>query len=330
MTRTRRSPRPGFTMIELLVVIGIIIVLASMLILISPRFAEDQRTTRGADHVQGWMFVAKQRAYRDQQPRGVRLVLGANNQVSELIYIERPEDLRGEPDPNYTGLPFDPGDTNHNHIQVPFQNSNANVFIANWDLQTGDLVMRGDFFKLNTYETQPYNIHRIESVQFPVLANLPNSGKQVQGTLLTLRAEDGTPSNVVPGGSIPLDADTRYQIIRQARPLTGEPPLAMPRDVVVDLGIDPATTQSRSVLPGLGLPDQLDILFSQRGQVMGGNANGGKIILRVRQGDKPDNYGEQIYIVIHTRTGLITAHPVNLTDPLDPFKFTRDAKDSGM
>src|SRR5262245_43976910 len=110
MTQSRPSPRLGFTMIELLVVIGMIIVVLSLLVMLSPRFAEDQRPTRGADQIQGWLLIAKQRAYRDQLPRGIRLMLDQNapintttgqqyNWVRQLVYVERPEDLRGEPDP---------------------------------------------------------------------------------------------------------------------------------------------------------------------------------------------------------------------------------------
>ena len=123
--------------------------------------------------------------------------------------------------------------------------------------------------------------------------------------------------------------------------MSGEPTLQLPRDVVVDL--DPKTAGT-SVLPGLGSADGLDILFSQRGQVIGSNGNGGKIILRVRNVDKQANpnfssansqvydAGEQLFIVVHTRTGLVTAHPFNndQSGNNDWYRFTRDAKDSGM
>ena len=351
MIRTRNPRRSGFTLIELLVTMGIIIVLGSLALLISPRFAEDQRTTRGADQASGWILVAKMRAYRDQQPRGVRLILDPANptQVKEMLYIERPEDLRGDPDPS--------GANDLNHLLVPipvapYNNGaaaqwNQFVYVPNWDLQTGDLVLPGDFLKINTYETQPYNIHRIAGVSYKPNGFPPNLPR---GTVLQLAAADGpggsagTPSIVVPSGRIAIDADTRYQIIRQARPMAGEPNLPLPRDVVIDLAIDPNIPSNpptlRSVMPGivtnqpLASPPQptdfLDILFSQRGQVMGSNANGGKVILRVRQGDKAADYGEQIYIVIHTQTGLISAHPVSLSTPIDPFAFTRDGKSSGM
>src|SRR5256885_10419789 len=93
---TALKARSAFTLIELLVVIFIILVLASLALLLTPRMAEDQRVTRGADQVSGWLLIAKQRSFRDQVPRGVRLIPDASNQnwVKELEYIERPEDLR--------------------------------------------------------------------------------------------------------------------------------------------------------------------------------------------------------------------------------------------
>src|SRR5688572_15637033 len=88
--------RGGLTLIELLVVIGLMLVLIVLAVTISPRISEDQRSARAADHLQQWLLTAKQRAYRDQQARGIRLVVPlGSTEATELVYIERPEDYRG-------------------------------------------------------------------------------------------------------------------------------------------------------------------------------------------------------------------------------------------
>jgi type II secretory pathway pseudopilin PulG len=61
-------------LIELLVVIGMILVLATLALLVAPRVGERQRTATGAAQLQGTLFAAKQRAYRDRLVRGVRLL----------------------------------------------------------------------------------------------------------------------------------------------------------------------------------------------------------------------------------------------------------------
>jgi hypothetical protein len=118
--------------------------------------------------------------------------------------------------------------------------------------------------------------------------------------------------------------------------MVGEQPLQFPRDVVIDLagnfGYPALTTDAGlTVLPGASL----DIVFNQRGQVLGANSIGGKVILRLRNGDRASNDGDQLLITIHTRTGLITTHPVNVDPPFgnamhDPYLFVRDGKSSGM
>jgi hypothetical protein len=66
--------RTAFTLIELLVVMTLIILLATLAVLVAPRFSERQKTSMGAGQVQGWLFNAKQRAYRDKMIRGVRFL----------------------------------------------------------------------------------------------------------------------------------------------------------------------------------------------------------------------------------------------------------------
>jgi type II secretory pathway pseudopilin PulG len=305
-------------MVEILVVMALIVALAVLLVAISPRFVEDQRVSRGADQLQGWILVAKSQAFRDNAPRGIRLVRDPNNPntVRGFIYIERPEDLAGLPDP--TGNKAQ----DHNHIQVPAPSllpavagapPESYVFLPKWDVTS--MVRSGDWFKL-VFDAPPYNLHRISDVTYDAVNG---------GTVLRLAAADGSPSPMTLSPIAPV-SDTPFLIMRQPQPLTGEMPLSLPRDVIVDL--DPKTVGT-SVLPGAGAPDELDIMFDNRGAVTGSNASGGKVILRVRAADRPTDYGVQLFVVIFIKTGLISAHPVNL-DPADPYKFTRDGKDSGM
>jgi prepilin-type N-terminal cleavage/methylation domain-containing protein len=72
---TARSPhcRTGFTLVEMLVVLVLILVLAGIAILIAPKVNERRKPANGAGQLQQALLMAKQRAFRDQAPRGVRI-----------------------------------------------------------------------------------------------------------------------------------------------------------------------------------------------------------------------------------------------------------------
>ncbi len=91
----------GFTLIEMLVVIGIILTLATLTVAFLPKITNYQKVQQGAGQVQGWLLTAKQRATRDHYPRGIRLVVPATsdplygNVVRDLQYVEQPDDFTG-------------------------------------------------------------------------------------------------------------------------------------------------------------------------------------------------------------------------------------------
>src|SRR5436309_12397856 len=95
MTGHRDSGRAGFTLIELLVVIGIISFVAALVVAFGPGLFKSERSSRGAQSLQGILFVAKQQALRDRSPYGVRLLQDADGQVRSFQYIQQPPDFTG-------------------------------------------------------------------------------------------------------------------------------------------------------------------------------------------------------------------------------------------
>ena len=92
--RSPLSPRPAFTLVELIVAMAVIAVLAGLAVLIFPRLQDSQQASKAAEQVQGTYFAARLMAMRDQLPRGVRLVPTLDTdgvyRVHQLQYIEQP------------------------------------------------------------------------------------------------------------------------------------------------------------------------------------------------------------------------------------------------
>ncbi len=150
--------RNGFTLIELLVVMSLIAVLATLAIMFFPNAASSQVEARAGTLVQGWLTMAKQRAMRDQAPRGVRLWVnnttfyaGATlmtNVVTDCQFIEQPPDFPGSAKVTImTGSPSNPLALN----AIMFMPSGAGILVNGylpinsaqteyWTVQPGDCL----------------------------------------------------------------------------------------------------------------------------------------------------------------------------------------------
>jgi type II secretory pathway pseudopilin PulG len=87
-----KSEHAGFTLVELLVVMGILMFLFGLGIAILPAVYQKWTTTKGAEMVQGALARARQEARRSGRATGIRLS-GAT--VTDLSFIQQPIDLTG-------------------------------------------------------------------------------------------------------------------------------------------------------------------------------------------------------------------------------------------
>lgn len=305
--------RPGFTLIELLVVIGIIAILASMLLLVNLRVGPEQRTAQGASQLQGWLLIAKQRAYRDRVPRGVRLIQDSDGYIRSLVYVEQPDDFTAG-HPNTTPMTSNGSPVN----QVGFTLPAGVNFLESCN--NDDYLVLGN-------ARDPTSLYRITGRTGPT-DNPPNT--------LT----------VYPNLQADVYSTFPYRIIRRPRDVEGEEVMKLPVDVVVDPNpfgpLAASYAPNQPPRPPLPWP-YLTIVFLPGGGVMqeplpsGATAPPGyvyptgKYILYVRDPTLGSPYeGEPTLITVYTRTGAIAAHPVNQSDINQPWLFTQDGQSSGM
>jgi hypothetical protein len=71
-------------------------------------------------------------------------------------------------------------------------------------------------------------------------------------------------------------------------------------------------------------------MFSPSGTVIGQGAASDKIIMWVRDVVLGNDSADQTLVTVYTRTGLIAAHPVDITPGADPYHFTYDGLSSGL
>lgn len=293
------SRRSAFTLIEMLVVLSIILTLAVLTVLFMPRFQERQKVPRGADLLQGWLLMAKNRAIRDRVPVGIRFQPWSQNQlyVRDMQYIQKPEDY--VPSTIYTTDslfigPVNPMNPAQGYAFGPKVNLLGAAASDNGD--ESSLVQAGDYLQLRSEGL----LHRISKV-----------GRQV----CVLDSQPETPP--APGCT--------FRIIRQPRLLAGEQPLQMPQDVIIDMSASLNVPTRPSYSSGYSY---WEILFSPTGGVIGQGTGNTPIALLIRDGTQDPGVGDQTLIAIYPRTGLIANQPV--AAGADPYQYLRDGRSSGF
>ena len=93
MLRKASGVRRGITLVELLVVMVIMVILATVVVAFAPGFQDAQKVGRGSDQLQGWLLMARQSAKKDRVPTGIRLTVttvGGVAAVTDMQYVQQP------------------------------------------------------------------------------------------------------------------------------------------------------------------------------------------------------------------------------------------------
>ncbi len=283
----------GFTLVELLVVIILILVIASLVVAFAPRLAERQKVPRGADLIQGWLLIAKQRAKRDQLPTGIRLQPDPNNPslYRELQYIQKPDDLTiGSVQYTPSGVQFilnlvaGPGD---------FFGGYSGADSTVWPVQPGDYVeLKGGGL-----------VHRVTNVQKNKLF-------------------------LASGPSHAVLPTSDYRIIRAPRTLTGEASLDLPKDIAVQGGV--GSVMNPGPFDILFSPAG-SVVNTAIGGGDNGKVSSETVVLWVRDSSLDAvTDGEPLLVTIYIKTGLIAVHPISLPPAPTFYEFTKDGRSSGL
>ncbi len=302
-------PRPAFTLVELLVAIGLLALIASLGVMVVVNLDSWQRAPAGASQVQQALLGAKQRAVRDRRPHGLRLIPDKNNAqvVREFQYIEQPDDFAVQPGPPD---PLNPG------RMLPFRRITATA-----DTVTLEPTGTADFTGGQGTDMTLWPVQIGDYIE-------------VNGGGLPRRINTVTPTALKVDSPFPIDVPLtgNYRIIRRPRPAGDEPQL-LPEGVIIDLATDlDTTTNSFRTLPKDPLTGTIDLLFAPSGAVIGRGSGADSIYLWVRDQALPLYEGDNTIVVIYTRSGALAAHPV---DPAgksggDPYSFTKDGRASGI
>ena len=316
--------RSGFTLVEMLVAIGILTVIATLSVAVIPKIQERAKASRGGDQLQGWLLEAKQMALRDRAPRGIRLFVDLSTKmVLTAQYIQQPD--------NFTGgaIQFDnPTMAGANMFKASFIGVDITGGLSSINPSTGLPYALND----PVWPVQPGDFILVQggvSHQITTVVGPSGATPAFILTVPTLQYPNATqlwdPVNLPPAPA-PNYIAFNYTIIRQPRPMIGEPLLQLPDDV----GIDPTLSLADS-LPLSSLGGVYDIVFSPSGTLTGTLGNGfSRIILWVRDYTQDiDQPGQMPLICVFCRTGRTGGFPNNYQNG-NPYLYVLDPRATGL
>jgi prepilin-type N-terminal cleavage/methylation domain-containing protein len=288
----RRDRRPGLTLVELLVVIALITVLATLTIVyVVPAFQDNRNVQRGLERTVSALLGSRMRALRDQAPRGIRFVPDADGFCRNLRVIEQPDSYRV-------------GTVAVTASLATFSGSNLlGSAVAgdtdNYAVQPGDWLQIGLGATANNY-------------QISLVAS---------GTTATLWQTLTTP---IPNGP--------FKIIRQSRPIAGEEVIKLPENVGININQITTLSASNQIplRANTVASGVYEVMFDPSGGVVNRSTQT-PIVLWVQDttASATDPNTTKL-IAIYPRTGLIASHPLAPSTSTNGYlTFALDGKSSG-
>jgi prepilin-type N-terminal cleavage/methylation domain-containing protein len=295
--RTLADPdpkRPGFTLVEMLVVIAIIGIIAGIGVYAIQPFQGRASVNNAAVQLQSWLNAARSRAIRDRAPRGLRLLPGDEVQndtgtnistlVTKAIFIDQPDDITGV-GVTAQGVP-------------PIKSLTITNGPAATEVTPGDYI-----------EVGGGTVHEIAGY-----------------TVGNVTLKNAFPYTIPPPGT-----NIPYRIIRSPKAAATVPTtnatastqdvLRVPRGSAINVGANNSFNAAYK-LTFQGSPanvtNSVDIMFDPSGAVMPPAINSDKIILwvtgtaRDTAGVISPTQGQPALVVVYTKSGAIAGYTADL------------------
>ena len=303
--------RRGFTLTELLVVVGILLLLSTLSLAVYSNNRSSERTRSAARIAQSAFLGAKDRAMNAKDFRGVRLTLDTQNSnlVSGFAYVQPIQH-----DPYAAGS-----------IQLERQNDGsgnpltADVLIVH-GATTGAHAVDWSFVapKFSTpgqiripSQTGQWYAFSVDSAGQYALA----PGNQYLRLIVPFTASQSTPGLV--GFSFTNPATNSCDIQFGFDVVPFHQPIPLSSGIVIDLRYCSQNIQS---LASVG---PVDVVFSPRGTIAGAMGGSGAIYLCLRSLEdatlnldpsNPACQGECLLLAVNPQTGLVQTYAADLTD----------------
>lgn len=319
--------RAGFTLVELMVVIGILLLIAAMTLSVVNLSITGDRTRGAARQIQSYLEGARGRAIYGGNATtqggtyqcGVRFIRDSNNPnlVASMQYVEvDPE--RGALAAGVFGIQYDANNLAKRLVgTVGSPNEQLNThWLTSYQqgliFNNQVILMDNRRYQIDTSELQAGN--EVLLLQTPYV-----------GTSMFTAPGD------VNGFAVPKMRQPPYKLLLAPQPMANQEPRSLGNGVVLDLNLSKGLAAFGSTL-------QIDLMFSPRGTVVGPLAGTGIVEFVVSDREdslkgvplpnsanpNPTPKRDRLIVSLTPQTGKTAVHPV-YTDPTgatyDPYRY---------
>jgi prepilin-type N-terminal cleavage/methylation domain-containing protein len=317
-----RNQSRGFTMIELLVVITILLVLSTLVYAVYNANGNSDRTRSAARIGQSAFLGAKDRALFAKELRGVRLIRDITDPtlVTGFVYLAPLPDqvtgnLTGQPPQNTVTLAR-PNLPNTDATQLIIANPTATAWYG--QDQRGLWPANAMLIRIPAQTGTWYHLSRQQSTA-PYWGTIDANGNLNLTLQTPYQAGKPYPPNTNAIDVTDSDASCEVQLGNDLLPFHA--PIALPSSVVIDL--DFSSPNVAGQWPAAPTPANIDIMFSPRGMITGPLAALGPIHFLLNSlADAtqnlnpidPKNRGDKLILTVFPQTGLVSTFPIDPTD----------------